>query len=323
MIGSVLESPEVSEIAHEIAGQPDDWRRAATLARDVRDALPPPGARVAAVGCGTSLYVARAFAALRETLGRGETDAFPASEYPLTRRYDAVVLISRSGTTTEVLRLLEDLGPGAPTTAITAVAGSPTAERSGRAIVLDFADERSVVQTRFATTTLALLRTHVGDDVGAAARDAATALDLELPVPPGAFEHVVFLGTGWTVGLAEEAALKLREAAAVRSEAYPAMEYRHGPISSAGDGSFVWILGSPDPAVGDDVAATGATVRLASLDPMAELVLAQRLAVASADAAGLDPDHPRHLTRSVVLDMPPGRSEGQDRIYSQATRGDR
>jgi glucosamine 6-phosphate synthetase-like amidotransferase/phosphosugar isomerase protein len=35
---------------------------------------------------------------------------------------------------------------------------------------------------------------------------------------------------------------------------------------------------------------------------MAELVRVQRLAVALALARGLDPDHPRHLARSVVLE---------------------
>ena len=65
--------------------------------------------------------------------------------------------------------------------------------------------------------------------------------------------------------------------------------------------TLVWVLGTPDPAVADDVAATGAAVRVATLDPMAELVLIHRLAVALARARGLDPDHPRHLTRSVVL----------------------
>ena len=79
------------------------------------------------------------------------------------------------------------------------------------------------------------------------------------------------------------------------------MEYRHGPISLAGPRSLVWILASPDPAVADDIRATGATVRTAELDPMAELVLIQRTAVSLAVARGLDPDHPRHLTRSVVL----------------------
>ena len=79
------------------------------------------------------------------------------------------------------------------------------------------------------------------------------------------------------------------------------MEYRHGPVSLAGPGSLVWILGTPDPTVAADIAATGATVRTAELDPMAELVLIHRLAVALAQARGLDPDHPRNLTRSVVL----------------------
>jgi glucosamine 6-phosphate synthetase-like amidotransferase/phosphosugar isomerase protein len=37
------------------------------------------------------------------------------------------------------------------------------------------------------------------------------------------------------------------------------------------------------------------------LDPLAQLVQAQRAAVALAKARGLDPDRPRNLTRSVVL----------------------
>ncbi len=36
--------------------------------------------------------------------------------------------------------------------------------------------------------------------------------------------------------------------------------------------------------------------------PLAELVRAHRVAVAVATAAGLDPDRPRNLTRSVILD---------------------
>jgi len=38
------------------------------------------------------------------------------------------------------------------------------------------------------------------------------------------------------------------------------------------------------------------------LDPLAQLVLAQRLAVAMAERRGLDPDRPRHLARSVIID---------------------
>jgi fructoselysine-6-P-deglycase FrlB-like protein len=290
----------MSVTAEEIASQPACWRRAAGLAPAFAADLPAPGDRVAAVGCGTSWFVAQAYAALREGSGLGESDAFTASEFPAGRSYDRLVAISRSGTTTEVRRLVEDAT--VPTTAISAVAGTPVPEAADAAVLLEFADERSVVQTRFATTTLALLRASLGLDPSArAADDAERALADDLPVDPAAFDHFVFLGHGWTVGLASEAALKLREAAQAHTEAYPAMEYRHGPISLAGPSSLVWILGSPDPTVAEAVAATGATVREAALDPAAELVGIQRVAVALADAHGLDPDHPRNLTRSVVL----------------------
>ncbi|MET0801864.1 MAG: sugar isomerase, partial [Actinomycetota bacterium] len=150
-----------------------------------------------------------------------------------------------------------------------------------------------------------LLRASLGpeheEDLGRAIADAERALTRPLEPDPTRFGHAVFLGHGWTIGVAEEAALKLREATRTYSEAYPAMEYRHGPISLAGERSLVWILGSPDPAVADDAAATGATVRVASLDPMAELVLVHRMAIAVAESKGLDPDHPVYLTRSVVL----------------------
>jgi fructoselysine-6-P-deglycase FrlB-like protein len=208
------------------------------------------------------------------------------------------VAISRSGTTTEVIQLFERLA-GVPRAVVTADAASPAAELAETSIALDFADERSVVQTRFATSALAMFRAHLGEDLGPAIADAERAL--AEPSDPTPFEHVVFLGHGWTVGIAEEAALKLREASQTYSEAYPAMEYRHGPVSLADARSLVWIVGSPDPTVADDVRETGATVRVATLDPMAELVLIHRLAVALAEAKGLDPDHPPHLTRSVLL----------------------
>ena len=124
-----------------------------------------------------------------------------------------------------------------PTVAITAVAGTPVAQAADSVIELAFADEESVVQTRFATTELALLRAHLGFDPGAAA--AAAEQVLAAPMPPAllAARQFTFLGTGWTYGLANEAALKLREAAGMWTEAYPAMEYRHGPVSVTGQES--------------------------------------------------------------------------------------
>ena len=122
------------------------------------------------------------------------------------------------------------------------------------------------------------------------------------PLDPAHLEQVSFLGAGWTYGLANEAALKLREAAQFWAESYLAMEYRHGPISIAAPGRAVWPFGPLPPGLADQIVATGATlVRTGDLDPLAALVLAQRFAVAAAAARGLDPDRPRALTRSVIL----------------------
>jgi fructoselysine-6-P-deglycase FrlB-like protein len=263
--------------------------------------LPAPGEPAVAIGCGTSHHIARAYAALREERSLGTTDAAIASELSPHRSYGRVVAISRSGTTTEVLRALEGPGRSMATVAVTAVPGSPVTSAADNTIVLDFANEQSVVQTRFATTALALLRAHTGDRLDAAIADGEAALSQALPVDPSEFRQFVFLGQGWTVGLAHEAALKLREAASAWTEAYPAMEYRHGPISVAGPGTLVWAIGPVDTSVLADAAGAGATIAGEGLDPMAELVLIQRMAVDLAEARGLDPDRPKHLTRSVVL----------------------
>ncbi|MFD6264259.1 SIS domain-containing protein [Micromonospora chalcea] len=302
----------------EIASQPDCWREAARLAPTVAERLPRPGERVAVVGCGTSWFMAMAYAGLREAAGHGETDAFQASEFPTGRHYDRLIAITRSGTTTEVIDLLTALRGRIPTTALVGDPDSAAVATADATVALPFADERSVVQTRFATTALALLRAHLGEDLSRLAADAEVAVRAPLPIDPAGIEQVTFLGRGWTVGLAQEAALKCREAATFWAEAYPAMDYRHGPISVAAPGRLVWALGEIPDGLPEDVAATGAafvhsrthgwrTVLTSwsagrnPVDPMADLILAQRFAVALATTRGLDPDAPRHLTRSVVL----------------------
>jgi fructoselysine-6-P-deglycase FrlB-like protein len=285
----------------EIVSQPDCWRRAVEVAARSKGLLPSDGERVAVVGCGTSWFMAQAYASLRESAGRGETDAFAASELPPGRHYDRLLAITRSGTTTEVLRLLHQVQGGQPTLALTGDPASDVLGAADQTIVLDFADERSVVQTRFATSTLALLRASLGEDLEPVVADAEQALAAELPAGLLERTQFTFLGAGWTVGLANEAALKLREACLAWSEAYPAMEYRHGPISITDARSVVWFLTRPPASLPEEVAATQALVLTPTGDPMAELVRVQRLSVALAMAKGLDPDRPRNLSRSVIL----------------------
>jgi len=288
-------------VEDELRSQPECWTRAAAEAPSYRDVLPAPGERVAIVGCGTSYFMAQAVAALREGAGQGETDAFAASEFPHGRPYDRVLALTRSGTTTEVLELLGQLKGRTRTTAITADPHTPVMTAADEIVVLDFADERSVVQTRFATTAVTLLRAHLGLHTDTAVADARTALAAELPQQLVACTQFTFLGRGWTVGLANEAGLKMREASLSWTEAYPAMEYRHGPISITTRGTATWMLGEAPEGLAQQVRATGGLWIEGGLDPLAELVRAQRLAVAVAAHRDLDPDRPRHLTRSVIL----------------------
>jgi fructoselysine-6-P-deglycase FrlB-like protein len=290
----------------EIISQPGCWRRAVEVSVQAEDLLPRDGERVAVVGCGTSWFMAQAYASLRESAGRGETDAFAASEMPRGRRYDRLLAITRSGTTTEVLRLLHQVRGGQPTLAVTGDPASAVRGAADQTIVLDFADEQSVVQTRFATTTLALLRASLEQDLEPVIAEAEQALAAELPVGLLDRAQFTFLGSGWTVGLANEAALKLREASQAWAESYPAMEYRHGPISIADARSAVWFLTPPPASLAEELAATRALVLTPTGDPMAELVRVQRLSAALAAAKGLDPDRPRNLSRSVILPSQPG-----------------
>ncbi|EFK98067.1 putative phosphosugar isomerase [Streptomyces sp. SPB78] len=219
----------------------------------------------------------------------------------MSRPYDLVLALTRSGTTTEVLDVLAALRGRTPTVVVTADPATPVRDLADRLVVLDWADEKSVVQTRFATSALTLLRAHLGlhpADVVARAREALVA-----PLPEGLLEcgQFTFLGRGWSVGLAREAALKMREAALAWTEAYPAMEYRHGPISVSTQGTATWMFGEAPDGLAEQVAGTGALWVAEPGDELLALVRAQRLAVELAERQGLTPDEPRHLTRSVVL----------------------
>ncbi|WP_394619726.1 SIS domain-containing protein [Lentzea sp. JNUCC 0626] len=291
----------------EIASQPACWRRAIALALDPDTvaALPSPGERVAVIGCGTSWFMAQAYARLREDAGLGETDAFAASEFPFGRAYDRVVALTRSGTTTEVIDVVRRLSE-VPTTVIVGTPGTPVTALADHVVALEFADERSVVQTRFATTALVLLRAHLGERLDRAVLDAEQAL--ADPLGPDLVERNQFTflgGAPWTTGLASEAALKMREASLSWAESYPAAEYRHGPIAITDEGSLVWSFGTPPAGLDADVAAVGGRWVARDRDPLAELVAVHRLAVEVALLRGLDPDAPRNLTRSVILDGTP------------------
>ncbi|NJC20983.1 fructoselysine-6-P-deglycase FrlB-like protein [Arthrobacter pigmenti] len=287
----------------ELLSQPDVWKTAARQSAE-ENLLPADGARIAVIGCGTSWFMAQAYAVAREAAGKGVTDAFAASEAPdlAVRGYDAIVVITRSGTTTEVLHLLDKYRGAIPSVAMIGDVTSPINGLADRVIGLPYADEQSVVQTRFATSALVYLLASLGEDIDRAIVDAQAVLAEETSSDLLNAEQFSFLGTGWTVGLAHEAGLKMREAVQGWTESYPAMEYRHGPISIASPGRVVWLFGAAVDGLAADVVATGAQFISSARHPLAELARVHKVTLDRALARGLDPDRPRNLTRSVILD---------------------
>ena len=298
----MTESLPGAHMREELHSQPQTWATAAELKAE-QGVLPATGARIAVVGCGTSWFMAQSYAALRESSGQGQTDAFAASEAFVDRGYDAVVALTRSGTTTEVLELVDRIKGRVRTIGVIGDPESPLVSLVDEAVLLPFADEKSVVQTRFATTALALFRASLGEDLTTAIADATAVLaesadDDELRDA----EQYTFLGRGWATGLAHEAALKLRESSQSWTESYPSMDYRHGPIAIAAPGRVTWHFGEAPDGLAAQVQATGARFEHRAIDPMADLVRLHRLALDRSVARGLDPDQPRNLTRSVILD---------------------
>lgn len=298
----MTETPE-SRIASPLAGaymeeellsQPDMWARARDLAE--RSLLPGDGERVAIIGCGTSWFMAQSYAALREQGGHGLTDAYTASEVFPRREYDTLIALTRSGTTTEVLELVDSMRGRVHTLGIVADIHTPFVELVDDLIALPFADEQSVVQTRFATSALALLRFSLGESLEAVIAQGRDATTVTLDDTLVNAEQYTFLGSGWSTGLANEAALKMREASQSWAESYPAREYRHGPISIAAPGRVTWMLGTAPKGLFRSVKATGVHFENRAIDPMADLIRVQRVALARARRAGLNPDTARNLT---------------------------
>ena len=296
-----------SHLNREVAGQPDDWAAVVTRLDEVASALPRRGvASPSSAAARRTSWPSR----MRGCASSGDTGRrmLRGQREPAGARIRARPRSDPLGNTTEVLEVLRALRErGVPTTVVTAVPGSPAAELADQVVLLPEVDEQSVVQTRFATSALALLRASLGEDLAAAVDDARAVLaEPEEAALAGLVdvEQVTFVGTGWSVGLAEEAALKLRESAQFWTESYPAMEYRHGPIAIAAPGRATWAFGPVPDGMREQVAATGAHFEHRDLDPLAELVRVHRLCLAKARQADVDPDHPRHLTRSVVLEQP-------------------
>lgn len=290
----------------ELYSQPQMWHKVTLLDSSV---LPKKGEKVVVIGCGTSWFMAQAYATLREQSGHGITDAYTATEVAHYRDYDVAIVITRSGTTSEIIDFLEKNNAREEDSRLRSIAllgdiHTPVAQLADSVVDLSFADEKSVVQTRFATTALTYLRSSLvtPDIIEKSIADAEKVLSL--PVDPQLVnqEQYSFLGSGWVLGLATEAALKMRESCQAWTESYHSMEYRHGPIAIAAPGRITWQLGDSPAGLAAEVARTGALYIDEDLDPLAALVKVHQVALETSRARQLNADQPRNLSRSVILD---------------------
>ena len=249
--------------------------------------------RIVITGAGSSYYLAQAVAAAaRASLGRVVLAA-PLSELILrpegvlgrgSAAPEPVVIISRSGSTSEALTVAERMrAAGHPTVAVTCRAGSPLAAGADMTLVSRAGDEAAIVMTRSFASMLALLLAVVarlaGDErlAGDLRRvperwsEASAASEIGRRLGATDWSRVVVLGGGPAIGIAAEWGLKLTETSQVPTSAYEPLEFRHGPISVCEPGVLVvGLVGgagvSEEAAVIEEAAQLGATTWLIARD---------------------------------------------------------
>ena len=233
---------EALEAAHEVAR---------TASQDLIDRL-DGATRIVISGAGSSLYIAQVAAfALREEANL-PAEAQPLSEVLL--RPDPVfasqrvadqplIVVSRSGTTTEALAVLRAARErGQYTVAVTCRADAPMAELADVALTIPEADDEAIVMSRsFVSQASLLMRlgARLGNPAFAADLDAMPARWSETsPFIEQAYElaaaspsRLIVLGAGAAFGIANEAVLKVTETGQVPASAFHPLEFRHGPIS--------------------------------------------------------------------------------------------
>ncbi|HZZ90270.1 MAG TPA: SIS domain-containing protein [Caulobacteraceae bacterium] len=306
------------------------------LARRLR--AKPPRA-VVTLGRGSSDHAATFARYLIETrLGVITASAPPsiASVYDATPAMEGALClaISQSGRSPDLLASAEAArNAGALVVALVNDAASPLAQLADVTIPLLAGPELSVAATKTyigALSAIVQLVAHWSGDARLLASlaqlpellDQAWAQDWSpaLPLLTDA-RSLYVLGRGVGFGVAEEAALKLKETCGVHAEAFSAAEVRHGPMALVGPDFPVLAFAQNDETrAGVEAALAAAAAQGAPaikagggeqpgvltlptrgacpvLEPIAYALSFYRLVAAVAVARGLDPDRPPHLSK--------------------------
>jgi len=338
MSAEMAEQPEV--LARLLA------RRSDTLAA-VRGVVPRDLRGVVLVARGSSDNAALHARYLMEmTTGRPVALAAPS----LWTRYGAgtslrgwlAVAVSQSGRTPEIIETVDRMRrAGARVVAVTNAEGTELEAAADVTLLLGAGEERAVPATKTVTSSiLALAHIAVGlgvepwaaeqerrlpDDVAdvlSSADDVDRALEVLGDV------ETVHVGRGYTLPVALEAALKVKETSLRHANGYATGDFLHGPVAAARPGSGVVAYAAQGPVLKDvvsvaaDMSARGLPTVIATdaaglvgvsvatvgvpaglPEPLAAIPLtvrAQQLAYRIARGAGLDPDRPDGLSKITI-----------------------
>ncbi|MCF6411607.1 SIS domain-containing protein [Pseudalkalibacillus salsuginis] len=302
-------------------------------------------------GCGTSYYLAISAARFYQETTGIPSQAVPASElfiHPQQIMSDKInykiIAFSRSGTTSEIIKALKVLDRyiNVSILAITCNKNTEMISIAQESIVLDHINEKSIVMTQTFTNMLYAIQLYAGqicseaevqrelDNLPTLLKEACKGSNKVKEIGNNlSFTRFIYLGTGVSYGLAEEACLKMKEMTQTECEAYSSLEFRHGPISIVDEKTIAIVLSSEktkelDTGIIRDIQSFGGytlTIGNTPVDESDENIILrsdgmehisaisvmpylQMLAFYRAVALNLDPDKPRNLNQVVKITLP-------------------
>ncbi len=316
--------------------------------------------RISLVACGTAHYAGLIGRWLFERLARIPADVDISSEFryrePLIEPSDLGIFISQSGETADTLGSLRMAkARGVRTLAVCNVPGSSMTREADAVLMTSAGPEVGVASTKAFTAqivALFLMALEAGRARGVVSVEQARALLTDLARLPALAEDLLgkeaavhrlaerfqasvdffVLGRGVYYPVALEGALKLKEIAYVRAEAFAAGEMKHGPLAlvdqttttialapmgvthakmlstieevKAREGTVLAVCSQGDEAIPPRVDWTFPVLPAVSewLMPCLVVIPLQLFAYHMAVLRGCDVDRPRNLAKSVTVE---------------------
>ncbi len=256
----------MSKTYDEMKGQFSALRETAVYIRNRINVLnrfleEKPYQTVAFLGCGSSFSVSKSLEAIYRNLSGKASMSLAAGDlmlhtenYKLALDNAVIVAVTRSGSTSEVLKALEAVKALVPVRviALTCVEGAPIAELADVTFTMPWAFDESVCQTRTVSNLYlagAIVAAGIARQNEAVAEAEATVEALEayaqrieplfLRLAKEKWDNAVVLADGEIGGIAEEGALAFKEICQLPSNYYGLLDSRHGPMVIIGKTTLV------------------------------------------------------------------------------------